>query len=451
MEDYLFRARISTRKKKGAHLLLAAFMLTAVSFAEVYAGLDTSFGTGGKVVTDFGLPDGVFVAIVAAAMQPDNKTIIAGFTQGGLNDYKFVLARYNTNGSLDTSFGSGGKVITDFAVGTFDGAYAIALQPDGGIVAAGEAFNGTDMDFAVVRYTAAGNLDPTFGNAGKVVTPVYSNSTDRVTSVAVQPDAKIVVGGFAYLSDSNGVITRYEFALARYYPDGSLDTTFGNGGKVLTTFPDLQSGIYDIAVQADGKIVAAGYAHDGSNYDFALARCQVNGTLDTGFGSSGLVRTDFTAGSFDVGYELALQADGKIVVAGDHYNPSGNNYDFALARYNANGSLDTSFSGDGKVTTNFGADETAYAVAIDTNGRIVVAGKMSDPNDTDFALARYTSNGSLDTRFDGDGRITTDFNGGGTIRTDIAHAVLLQTDGKIVAAGWATSVNSDAGLARYLP
>lgn len=167
MEDYLFRARISTRKKKGAHLLLATFMLTAVSFAEVYAGLDTSFGTGGKVVTDFGLPDGVFVAIVAAAMQPDNKTIIAGFTQGGLNDYKFVLARYNTNGSLDTSFGSGGKVITDFAVGTFDGAYAIALQPDGGIVAAGEAFNGTDMDFAIVRYTAAGNLDPTFGNAGK--------------------------------------------------------------------------------------------------------------------------------------------------------------------------------------------------------------------------------------------------------------------------------------------
>ncbi|HQH86392.1 MAG TPA: tandem-95 repeat protein, partial [Anaerolineaceae bacterium] len=199
-----------------------------------------------------------------------------------------------------------------------------------------------------------------------------------------------------------------------------------------------------VAVQADGKIVAAGYTENGSTYDFALARYNSDGSLDTTFSGDGLLTTDFGSDS-DYACAVALQADGKIVAAGSADN--GSNTDFALARYNPDGSLDITFSGDGKLTNDFGSGyDHAQAVAVQADGKIVAAGYASNGSNDDFALARYNPDGSLDTTFSGDGLLTTAFGSG----NDGADAVAVQADGKIVAAGSAyNGSNLDFALARY--
>jgi uncharacterized delta-60 repeat protein len=371
-----------------------------------------------------------------------------------------VPLRTNFNGSvlsisgdLDPSFGTGGLVTTEFSSGDSYG-FAVALQADGKIVVAGRAYNGSDFDFAVTRYNSDGSLDTSFSGDGKVTTD-FGSGDDRGYAVAIQPaDGKIVVAGYVSYSESND-----DFALARYNGDGSLDVSFSDDGKVTTDFGGGYDWGYAVAIQpADGKIVVVGGSYNGSNLDIALARYNIDGRLDTSFSGDGKVTTDFGMGS-DSGLAVAIQpADGKIVVAGYAYKFSGfyGNNDFALARYNVDGSLDTSFSGDGILTTDFvnSVDEDAVAVVLQADGKIVAAGYSQDfsedPFDNDFTLARYNSDGSLDTSFSGDGKVTTDFNGD----TDIAHAVALQADGKIVVAGWANNVsnyayNYDFALALY--
>jgi uncharacterized delta-60 repeat protein len=283
---------------------------------------------------------------------------------------------------------------------------------------------------------AEGDLDTNFDSDGKVTTAI-GGSNHRVRSVAIQSDGKIVAAG----NSRNG---NWDFALARYNTDGSLDTSFDSGGKVTTDFGGGNDRAYSVAIQSDGKIVAAGYSSNGSNNDFALARYNTDGTLDTNFDSGGKVTTDFGGGN-DYAFSVAIQSDGKIVAAGRGSNGGD---DFALVRYNTDGTLDTNFDSGGKVTTDFGGDDDqAYSVAIQSDGKIVVAGLSYTGSNNGFALVRYNTDGTLDTSFDSDGKVTTAI--GGT--NDRAYSVAIQSDGKIVAAGYSYSgISQDFALVRYL-
>jgi uncharacterized delta-60 repeat protein len=241
----------------------------------------------------------------------------------------------------------------------------------------------------------------------------------------------------------------YDFAVYRFNPNGTPDTTFSGDGMLNTGFG---SGRVDFANDLkirSGKIVVAGMTCDSNeeNCNFALARYTANGTLDTTFSTDGKLITDFGGGD-DRGKALAIQSNGKIVVAGNTVKPA---YSIiALARYNPNGSLDTTFSGDGKVTTNFtpGVQDDAWDLVIQPDGRIVVIGSTGYAGGRDFALVRYLSNGSLDTTFGVGGKLTTDFGG----EDDVGTALAIQENGRIIAAGWTfDGGDKDFALARYMP
>ena len=296
---------------------------------------DPGFGASGKVVTSMGSGND---QAYAEAIQPDGKIVLAGYSNSGATD-DFVVARYNFNGTLDTSFGTGGKVVSGIGASDDDG-YAIALQPDGKIVVGGASYtSGNNSTFGLIRYNTNGTLDTSFGSGGKV-TSTLGGPHESVGTLGIQPDGKIVAGGSSDLGGG-----QYDFALVRYNPNGSLDATFNGTGKVTTPIGSSDDHIRDIVLQADGKIVVAGDTHNGSNYDFVIARYNGNGSLDTSFNTTGKVVTPIGGGD-DAGISIAVQADGKFVVGG--YSSNGTNLDFALVRYNTNGSLDTSFGTGGK-------------------------------------------------------------------------------------------------------
>ncbi len=334
----------------------------------VDGSLDTSFDGDGKVITNF--DDEYAFDLV---LQPDGKLVVAG---GSTIDIELV--RYNTNGSLDPSFGNGGRVLTDF--GGEDRAYAIILQPDGKLVVAGWGNAGNSIDISLVRYNSNGSLDSSFDGDGKVLIDLAGS--DLAFDLILQPDGKIVVAG--------GVGWRYEtptgkdIALLRYNSDGSLDTTFDGDGIVLTDFGS-DEWINTLLLQPDGKIVGAATANGG---DFMLIRYNANGSLDTTFGSNG--KTILNLGGFDVASALVRQADGRFVIGG--YAETGG-YDFALVRYNTDGSLDTSFGSNGKVISNFGSDDFGIDLLLQPDGKFVVGGRINDT----FAVVRYLGDDGLAT------------------------------------------------------
>ena len=245
------------------------------------------------------------------------------------------------------------------------------------------------------------------------------------------------------------------FALPSVAAPGQLDPSFGAGGTVITEFPSSYSGARAVAVQADGRVVAAGFAHTNDSIvsDFALTRYDGTGALDATFGIGGRVRTDFD-GRFDDALAVAVQPDGKIVVAGSSSDATGS--DMAVARYTNDGNLDASFDGDGMALIEFGGEASARAVALQRDGKVVLAGRVDQPFGagccvSDFALARLTPAGSLDGSFGGDGRVVTDFLPGADNGQDAAHTVLVQADGRILAAGSgvAGGTSVDFAVARY--
>jgi uncharacterized delta-60 repeat protein len=340
----------------------------------------------------------------------------------------FALARYNPNGSLDPTFSGDGRQTTDF--GGFDGADGVAIQPNGKVVAAG--FTDTTNDFALARYNPNGSLDVTFSGDGKQRTDF--GGPDIATGLALQGDGKIVVVG----GGGNSTFFASFFALARYNPNGSLDPTFSGDGKQRVDFPGFEQAA-GVAVQPDGKIVAVGRGGGGPDGDFLVARLNPNGSLDTSFSGDGKQTSDFGGG--DEATAVTIQGNGKIVVVGGGGIDGGGSTDFSVARYNPNGSLDTTFSGDGRQRTDFAGFDEARGVGIQADGKIVAVGTGggSTSSPSTFALARYNPNGSLDTTFSGDGRQTSGFG-------NVANGVALQASGKIVAAGHA---GTDFGLARY--
>ena len=313
----------------------------------------------------------------------------------------------------------------------------MAIQPDGKIVVGGYATNSSQSNFAVVRYNPDGSLDTSFSGNGKV--NIDFGTTSIVNGVAIQSDGKIVVAGLVVQASNMD-----DFAVARLNPNGSLDTSFSGDGKATIDF-GARDAANAVAIQANGKIVAAGATGVGGASDFALARLNTGGGLDTTFSFDGKVTTDFF-GNNDYINGVAIQQDGNIVAAGTAQQSSTVS-DFGLARYTSDGTLDTSFSGNGKVTTDFGGNENVLGLAIQQNGKIVAAGNRYYAGDDDFALARYDVGGALDTSFGGDGKVTTDFSG----QYDFVSSVALQSNGKIVVAGQTYSgTQGYFGLARYL-
>jgi uncharacterized delta-60 repeat protein len=410
----------------AAALLLTTYcLLPTFSFAQP-GSLDLSFGTGGVVTTDFGgFDDGGY----SVAIQTDGKLVVAGWSDNGpINNSDFALVRYTTNGALDLTFGTGGRVATPIGSGDSRG-YEVAIQTDGKLVVAAVSFSGGNPVFALVRYTTNGALDLTFGTGGIVTTPIGSDGESGL-SVAIQTDGKLVVAGWS----NNG--TNLDFALVRYTTNGALDNTFGTGGIVTTDFGSSDDRGSSVAIQTDGKLVVAGISGIGNNPNVALARYTTNGSLDLTFGTGGIVTTDF-GGYDDGGRSVAIQTDGKLVVAG--WSDIGSNYDFALVRYTTNGALDLTFGTGGIVTTPVGSGGAeAFSVVLQTDGKLVVAGfSFNGSTNSDFALVRYTTNGTLDLTFGTGGKVTTDIGSTG----DVGQSVAIQTDGKLVVAG--TSNNGD--------
>ena len=403
---------------------------------------DQTFGAGGHVFTDFpGNSDYGY----AIALQPDARIIVAG--QSGVYPvFHAALTRYNSNGQLDPTFGTGGKVIAALDAGG-DGLAAIALQSDGKIVAAGSVIHDNwQLAFLLARFNSDGTLDSNFGTAGVVVTN-FGDSTAAANALVLQPDGKIFVAG---VSGAGPYSELNDFALARFNSNGSLDQTFGNGGKVKTHFP----GVYNTgsrataaALQADGKLVVSGtYKNEATARAFALARYNANGSPDTTFGSGGMVTTSMGSGDA-IAFSVALLPGGRIVATG--YLEAGHrNHDFALACYNTSGTLDQSFGNGGRVTTDFfgATDDIAYGLAAQPDGKLVLAGRTGAYPAFHIALARYQNNGQLDQTFGTGGKVSSMFDNSGQ-----AYGVALQRDGKIVLAGIsAPAASFDLTVARYV-
>jgi uncharacterized delta-60 repeat protein len=414
--------------------------------------LDQSFGTAGVVFTDFGA--GSRTTAAGVAIQSTGKIIAAGsvtFTSGG-TVAGFGVARYTSNGILDGRFGTGGKVITNVAGPSSDLTAAEAIQPDGKIVVVGTATvfgpdGAFDEEFALTRFNSDGSVDTHFGSNGSVLTD-FGTGTNEAADVVIEPNGKILVAGTVE-GTINGEFVQ-DFALAQYNSDGSLDRRFGSGGVVLTAFgPDSESTAASMALQSNGKIVvvgtASGFDSDDNEFqNFALARYNSNGSLDSSFGTGGKLLTSFGADTPVTAVGVAIQPNGAIIVAGSANDPDTFNDEFALARYSKNGGLDASFGTGGLVTMSFGADDGADigGVALETNGRIIVAGNVEDFDNetTDFTLVSFNPDGSLDQGFGTGGVVTTDF---GSETQAFAAGVVIQPDGKIVVAGTVTGFDSN--------
>jgi uncharacterized delta-60 repeat protein/uncharacterized repeat protein (TIGR01451 family) len=398
--------------------------------------LDSNFGNFGRTTTD--LHNNTDVAN-AVTIDPQGRIVVAGSSLFG-GDTDFAVARYLPNGTLDTSFnGNGFRTIDVAGNGHNDAATGVAIDSQGRIVLGGWAFNGTNDDFAAVRLTANGTLDTSFNGTGQVITTIpVGGGEARANALVLDKLDRPILAGFAHLGGDD------DFTLVRYTSAGALDTTFNGTGK--RTFDVAGNGHDDhangVALDSQGRIVAGGYAFNGTDNDFAVARFKSDGSIDTSF-NSGTGKVIFNIAADDVGRGVAIDSQNRIVLAG--YSFLGGDYDFLVARYTSAGLLDTSFNSSGVIRDNVtsGQNDFGTSVAIDAAGNILVGGYSFVPNDDDFAVARFTSSGILDTTFGTNGNTTINFTG-----NDFANGVAVDSIGRAVLVGQNGAANIDFALTR---
>jgi uncharacterized delta-60 repeat protein len=358
--------------------------------------LDPVFGKGGFVI----LPSNRNEKAFAMELEPDGKIVVAGYMESP-SSHDVAVVRLNTDGSLDMSFGKSGKVTTRFGQ-SYARAFGVFVQPDGKIVVVGHSNNRVKgFDFSAVRYNPDGTLDLSFGKQG-IAETVFGTQNNGGQAGALQSDGKIIVVG----QYSDGV--NASAALMRYKPNGILDETFGRAGKVITPYPKQTSSASRVVIQPNGKIIAAGYAYrDISLTSLALSRYLPNGTADLSFGVGGKLITPGSDGASVDLSALRLAADGKIIAAGkltiDYQDR------FFIRRYEIDGKPDLAFGHEGSVATactEYGKCEI-HALAVQSDGRIVAVGFSELDSHRQFAIARYKADGSLDTSFGREGMVMT--------------------------------------------
>jgi uncharacterized delta-60 repeat protein/uncharacterized repeat protein (TIGR01451 family) len=348
--------------------------------------LDTSFNGTGKWSLNASNA-GYGSAATGVAIDSHGRIVAGGFEYNG-TDYDFAAVRLNPDGTLDTSFGTGGKMVTGVYVSARNIANAVAIDPQDRVILAGYSqVPGSDADFAVVRLTAAGALDTTFNTTGKLAYNVAGIAhDDRAYGVGVDSQGRIVAGGYV----NNGTFSDNDFAVARFTPTGGIDTTFGNSGRTVTNigYNDLAMGL---AVDGQDRIVLGGYSNiiSGSAFDFEAARYTPAGVLDTSFGIGGETRLDVTSGQSDYAQAVAIDPAGNIMMGGAA------NHGFAVARLTPNGTVDPTFGNNGSRITSFSPDDAFVdGVAVDQLGRVVAAGDTRNTvsSNEHIAVARYTGN-----------------------------------------------------------
>jgi uncharacterized delta-60 repeat protein len=413
---------------------------------------DPTFNGQGAAVTAFA---GELAEARALCVQADGRIIVAGSvgaTADGTKD--FALVRYHPDGMLDETFGTGGKCVVHVA-GSDSSAYALAVNTDATkIVAVGSSLDleSNSLDFLLVRLAADGLLDTTFNGNGIVVTDFLGHSDDIAYAVALQSDGKILAAGFTTQPDSTthegdqkrpdegpAQLRTEHFAMARYLPDGSLDLDFGDEGMAVTSFPGDLSRARAICIQPAGEIIVAGIVRAGGDSlaDFAAVRYSSDGRLDETFGVGGRVLID-VVGTDDTAHAVALQADGKIVLAGEAADDM-DHLHFLLVRLDPHGKPDPDFNSSGVLLVEDLAG-SAFGIAVQGDGKLLAGGyatrEATDdagnlaPKD-DFAIARFETGGALDMSFGKSGVALIDLGG----RSDRAAAIALQPDGAILAAG----------------
>ncbi len=412
-------------------LFIFFIFLHTILFAG-FGALDMSFDKDGKVTTAIGVDMDNKAECVA--VQDDGKIVIGGRTGDGTSD-DIVLVRYNTDGSLDTNFGTLGVVIQPLQ--GIESATGITIQKDGKLVVVGWTDDGSKISIVLLRYETSGVLDQSFGVNG-VVTETIGGARDEATGVALQKNGKIVVSATSYYGTTN------YFATLRYDTKGLLDGSF-QGGIVLKCVGSISSESSSIAIQKDQKIILAGSSFNGNDWEFALVRFDLDGTLDENFGTKGVVIGSIGGGN-DFSSSLLVQEDRMIVIAGFSFDGTRSN--FTLQRYGPEGTLDGSFGVNGTIISHIGSGHSQVnGIVYQKDGKIIAAGNSSDGTGDMYTLVRYDSDGLLDTKFGNNGITKTKILG----VNDNANSIALQGDGKVVLAGSsAKSTDYDISLARYL-
>ncbi|MFO1200867.1 MAG: tandem-95 repeat protein [Burkholderiaceae bacterium] len=397
----------------------------------------------------FGQGDGVVLQPVGShdasgrsvLLQADGKLVVAGYSGNG-TDRDFGIERFNADGSLDASFGTGGKVVMPLGTGD-DDAYSVLQQTDGKLVVAGNVQAVGGGQFGVVRLSADGSLDTAFGTAGvALLSP--SPQGGELRSARLLPDGKLLIAGSAITNGAR------DFIVMRLNVDGSVDATFGPGGKALVSVGTGDDEGYDVAVQSDGKVIVAGLSTSASGYDISVIRLKADGTLDdaldgTGFGTLGKVT--IPVGTLASGATSVLvQPDGKIVLTGNQYDGT---YRVAVVRLNANGTLDTTFDTDGKLTLEVGGtNDQSFDAVLQPDGKLLVGGLSMQSGAFDFSVVRLTATGALDTSFDNGGKVIQAVGSG----DDRGWSMALQPDGRIVLAGESVDgAHTSVGMLRLNP
>jgi uncharacterized delta-60 repeat protein len=418
--------------QSGARILLAGtsqlepcesdFALASYNWSD--GSLNTNFNGTGILVTNIGNRQ---AEAKATAVQSDGKIVAAGyFVTGCGNGNGAALCRFNPDGTLDPGFGSGGKVTATIGPESSE-ADAMIIQPDGKIVIAGNAYDGNNYSSMVARFLPNGALDNSFGTGGSVIT-VNGTNGSSANALALQPDGKILVG--AQVS-----VNANDMGIIRYNPDGSLDTNWNGTGQFFTAIGSQRDQLSAVAVQTDGKVIGAGYSSFAGSAKFMMFRCNTNGTLDSTFGSFGRVVTQVGSAGIDAAYAMTLQPDRKIILAGLSLAGAAPNYEgyVAVVRYNPDGTLDSGFGSSGKTTIAIGfAADYAEAVALQNDGKIVTGCRSQFGPLNKFAVARFLANGTLDSGYGVGGVNYFDFGSGAD---ENANGMALDSLGRITMVG----------------
>lgn len=403
-------------------LFFITFLLQFSIYSLAQPGtLDQSFGNGGKVYTDKGGNENYLSSI---AIQTTGRIIVTGFsTYNGYSVDGFETGRYYPDGHIDSSFGVNGFVTTSFG-SQYDNANSVVVQNDNKIVVSGTS-KGV---LKIIRYLENGKIDSSFGKNGITT---YQDGYGQ--KVILSPNKKFFV-------------TTQGFGFIRLKSNGNIDSTFGNNGFAYTTFGYSSEYCYAITIQPNGKILLAGnVTNDGKNFNYAIARFNPNGSIDSTFGTNGKTLTSIS-GLSSFASSVAVDSKNNIVVGGGSFNYATLNGGITIIRYNSKGKIDETFANQGILIDTVGYLNLASSLFLTSNDDMILMGEANNNTQYDFGLAKYKSDGKPDLSFGNGGQVITDFQNG----SDKTTCGLLQNDGKILLAGLAyINGQSDFALARY--